>query len=82
MINSDPEGYFLEQNAYSSQIEKIPEDCDFYLVSATRHRLAWITQTRPEILAGIDILSQIKTYIQQGRHENYKQSNKTCKKIS
>lgn len=31
MINPNPEGYFLEQNAYSDQIEKVPENCDFDL---------------------------------------------------
>lgn len=60
MINWDAEGYFLEQNAYSNQIEKLTEDCDFGLFRSTCHRLAFKTQTRPEILAGVNILSQMR----------------------
>lgn len=38
MINPNPKGYFMEQNAHSNQIEKIPEDCGFYLFRTTLRR--------------------------------------------
>lgn len=59
MSNPDPGRYILEQNAHSNQIEKLPEDCDFDILRTTSHRLIRITQTRPEILEGLNILSQI-----------------------
>lgn len=67
MIKNDQEGYLLEQNAYFDQIEKRPQEYDLELFRTTSHRLPWINQTRPEILAGINILSQVKkeTYIQE-----------------
>lgn len=67
MIKPYPEGYFPEQNAYSNQIEKLSEDFEFDSLRANSHRLPLITQTRPEILAGANILSQItkETHIKE-----------------
>lgn len=44
MINTHRLGYFLEQNAYSNKLDKLPSDCDFNLFRKTRHRLPWITR--------------------------------------
>lgn len=57
-INEGQLGYF-STNQVSEQIRKLPTDCDFDLLRATRNILAWITQTRPENLAGVNTLSQL-----------------------
>lgn len=58
-IDNDPQGYVLEQHKYTEQIDKLKLDCSFEEFRTTRHRLACITQTRPEILAEVNILSQV-----------------------
>lgn len=50
---------FLEPTKYTEQIEKLTNSCAFYLFRDTSHLLSWITQTRPELLAGVNILSQV-----------------------
>lgn len=59
LFNENSSGYFMEQGVYSKTIEKLPSDCDCKLFHTTTHRLVWIKQTRPEILAGVNILSQV-----------------------
>lgn len=55
-IDNDKSGSFLEQTKCSEQIRKIPSECDFDLFRITRHRLAMITETRPESFAGVNFL--------------------------
>lgn len=59
MIKTNPLGYFLEQNKYSENIDKIPSDYDFNPFKNARHLLVWITQTRPETLSSVKMLSQV-----------------------
>ena len=49
---------------------------------STRHKLSWIIHTRPEILAGVNILSQVrkdtyaKEHIKTDQHVNQKLKGK------
>lgn len=47
VINEDPHGYpsiLHRTNEIFITDKQLPSDCDFDLLRATRHRLAWITQ--------------------------------------
>lgn len=68
MIIPDTLGYFLERNNYSKKIEKLPSDCDFNVFRKTRRRLSWTNKTGPEILARINIMSEVTK-------ENFRQEN-------
>lgn len=58
-IYPDHLGYFSEQNKYLEKIDQLPRDRGLDLFRTTRHRLEWITETRPELHAGVNILSQV-----------------------
>lgn len=58
-INKLEDGYFLEQADYISKIDLLKPDTEFDEFRTTRHKLAWVSHTRPEILAGVNILSQV-----------------------
>lgn len=72
MNNPDSEAYLLEQNMYSiTKLEELLKDCIFDLFRTAPHRSAWITQTRPKILIGAKIISQVrrKTYNQEEKND-------------
>lgn len=50
---------FLEQAAYAKAINEISLKATFHDFRTTRHKLACLLHTRPEILAGVNILSQV-----------------------
>ena len=58
-IEKTKQGYTLHQKRSLEKIELLNKDDRFEEFRRSRHRLAWITHTRPEILAGVNILSQI-----------------------
>lgn len=61
MFNEDRSEYFLKQTKYSKKNCQIAtKECNFDLFRANRHLLSCITQRRPEILAGVNVLSQVK----------------------
>lgn len=59
MINPDSLEYVLEQNTFSDQIKKLPNDFYFDLFRNTSHHLACITQTRPELLPCLKMLLKV-----------------------
>ena len=71
-------GYKLHQKPYLDKIDPLKKDDTYEEFRSTRHKLAWITHTRPEILAGVNILSQVtkdtyaKEHIKTDQHVNQK----------
>lgn len=59
MINQESYGLFLEETEYKKQIEKLTKNCDLDLFRATLYRPTSMSQTREELLAGVNILSQV-----------------------
>ena len=58
-IKKKENGFIMEQQHYVSTISKLEKSSTFETFRTTRHRLAWISHTRPEILAGVNILAQV-----------------------
>ena len=58
-IKKKENGYIMEQEHYVPTITKLEKTSTFETFRTTRHRLAWISHTRPEILAGVNILAQV-----------------------
>lgn len=76
IINPDQYGYFLEQNVYPNRTEHLSKDCNSSLFRTTLHRLAWITQTRPLIFAGVYIVTSKKRNRWQVRYKEYNSPRK------
>lgn len=59
MINEYFQGCVFEQTKYVELMEKLASDCELNIFRAALHRLALITQTRTELLAGVNTLSNL-----------------------
>lgn len=57
-IHKKEYGLFLNQTAYGEAINELTTEALFDDFRTTRHKLAWISHTRPEILAGVNIICQ------------------------
>lgn len=58
-ISVKDSGSFPEQTQYASDIDLPPKGCYFESFRTMRHKLACVINKKPEILAEVNILSQI-----------------------
>lgn len=72
-------GYIAEQSSYAEKLEELPSDASFHDFGTLRHKCAWLSLTRPDILAIADILSQVTNEFFNKKH--LKHINKTVRKI-
>ena len=79
-INEEGEGFFLEQTQYAKDINQLPKTTTFDEFRTMRHKLAWLTNTKPEILAGVNILSQ--TTKETFKEDNVKTINTLIKHVT
>lgn len=58
-INITNTEHFTEQDYYAENVEHVKCQARFEALRAMRHKLACLTKTRHEMLAGVNILSQV-----------------------
>lgn len=78
-INKIETFYFAEREHYAKSLEPLKNNACFNDFRALRHKLSWLTHTRPELLAAVNILSQITE--ETLTPENIKSMNRTIKHI-
>lgn len=52
-------GVFLSQPSYSTSLRPLPPSALFDAVRRLRHQLAWLSSTRPDIPASVNIAAQV-----------------------
>lgn len=59
MISQEPLLYFIELTKYAEQIDHLQSNCYLDSFRETCDLSMWIIQTRPDLLAAVNILSQV-----------------------
>lgn len=52
-------GYLMHQQRYAQRIPPLPKHCTFNEFRSKRHELAWLTHTRPDISAAVNLAAQV-----------------------
>lgn len=50
--------FYVSQQTYSTNIIALPDTATFHSFTSLRHRIAWLSKTRPDITAPVNILAQ------------------------
>lgn len=52
-------GYLMHQEKYAKRLHELSKDCTFAQYRSMRQKLAWMTNTRPDICASVNLASQV-----------------------
>ena len=58
-VEPTDDGYLLHQEKYTLRLQLLSKDCTFADFRSRRQALAWLTNTRPDICAAINLATQI-----------------------
>lgn len=58
-IKTTSDGFSLSQEHYTKCLRILPKDCTFSDFRSLRHKLAWLTHTRPEICCAVNMAAQV-----------------------
>lgn len=61
-------GYRMHQARYITKMENIPRSADFEIFRSMCHKLAWLGHTRPDLMAPVNLLSQISEKVFKADH--------------
>lgn len=79
-INTNPDGSrLMHQTEYAQKIQPLDKNCTYEEFRSRRHKLAWITHTRPDVAVEAAILAQITQQLFQPTHIT--QLNRAIKRI-
>lgn len=73
------EGYKLHQQKFAAKIDFLSQLATFPLFRSKRQELAWVTHTRPEIAADVNLLAKVTE--SQFRRHHVTETNKLIKRI-
>lgn len=73
--------FLLNQESYANKVQPLKRNCVFELVRASRHKLACLTHTRPDLCATVALLPRLnmekltRTHIQQLKNQSTRLSS-------
>ena len=59
LITESDNMHHIDQDFYMNKVEQIPSNTEFSKLSSTRVRLAWLANTRPDIVFEISQIAQV-----------------------
>ena len=59
ILRPDLDTIVMQQQRYIATLEHLPPDAPFTAFRTMRHKLAWVSNCRPNVLAAVNILSQV-----------------------
>lgn len=62
------DGYLLHQERYAKRLKELPTDCTFSEYRSRRQALSWLTNTRPDICADVNLSTQVTERKWERRH--------------
>lgn len=77
-IRATDHAYIVHHVAYAKKFKKLSADSSFQDFRALRHKLAWLSISRPDISTAANIIFQVKN--DTFEKKNAKQMNKTRRK--
>lgn len=66
-IEDTKDGYVMHQSKFAVKINFMPQNATFPMFRSKRQELAWLTHTRPDVSADVNLLAQV-TEAQFNRH--------------
>lgn len=67
-IEEQGTGYLMHQERFSLKITTLSKQCTFSNFRSKRHELAWLTHTRPDLSAAVNLAAQVTEAKFEGKH--------------
>lgn len=58
-IEKEEAGFLMHQERFALKISPLSKECTFTDFRSKRHQLAWLTHTRPDLCAGVNLAAQV-----------------------